>query len=324
MSREITEPVELCLADGTLNPEAVGWTRRPLHTANLTGWGRTKRWEYWGVVTPRHIVGVVISSLDYAGVHSLYVLDRETGRELTPEAVVPLARGAALPSVCGAGTAYARGKDLEITVEQQPEHTSIRAHAKGVALDLRVGPGGESLGVVVPWSRRRFQYTVKDLGRPVQGTITVGGAEHAVSPADSFAVLDHGRGRWPYSMMWNWAAGSRPGGDLGIQLGGRWTEGTEQTENGLFVDGRLHKIHEELTWTYDREDWTAPWLIEGERVNVRLTPFHERVARTNLLVVAGETHQCFGTFSGWAVDDHGQRVDLDGLVGWAEEARNRW
>ena len=324
MSREITQPVDLCLTDGTLNPEAVGWTRRPLHTANLTGWGRTKRWEYWGVVTPRHIVGVVISSLDYAGVHSLYVLDRETGRELTPESVVPLARGAALPPVCEAGTAYARGKDLEITVAQQPEHTSIRARAQGVALDLRVGPGGESLGVVVPWSRRRFQYTVKDLGRPVEGTITVGGVEHAVSPADSFAVLDHGRGRWPYSMTWNWAAGSRPGGDLGIQLGGRWTEGTGQTENGLFVGGRLHKIHEELIWTYDREDWTAPWLIEGERVSVRLTPFHERVARTNLLVVAGETHQCFGTFSGWAVDDHGRRVDLDGLVGWAEEARNRW
>ncbi|WP_289020093.1 DUF2804 domain-containing protein, partial [uncultured Ornithinimicrobium sp.] len=38
----------------------------------------------------------------------------------------------------------------------------------------------------------------------------------------------------------------RPGGDLGIQLGGRWTEGTGQTENGLFVGGRLHKIHEEL------------------------------------------------------------------------------
>ena len=59
-------------------------------------------------------------------------------------------------------------------------------------------------------------------------------------------------------------------------------------------------------------------------MNVRLTPFHERVARTNLLVVAGETHQCFGTFSGWAVDDQGQRVALDGLVGWAEQARNRW
>ena len=36
---EITEPVDLCLPDGRLNPAAVGWTRRPLHRANLRGLG---------------------------------------------------------------------------------------------------------------------------------------------------------------------------------------------------------------------------------------------------------------------------------------------
>ncbi|MEV5398578.1 hypothetical protein AB0N26_20700 [Streptomyces cellulosae] len=35
--REITSPVDLCLPDGRLNPAAVGWTRRPLHRANLRG-----------------------------------------------------------------------------------------------------------------------------------------------------------------------------------------------------------------------------------------------------------------------------------------------
>nr|BFE82799.1 hypothetical protein GCM10020093_054000 [Planobispora longispora] len=50
--REIVVPTDLCLPDGRLNPEAVGWTRRPLHRANLRGWGRAKRWEYWGIVTP--------------------------------------------------------------------------------------------------------------------------------------------------------------------------------------------------------------------------------------------------------------------------------
>ena len=77
--REITEPVDLCLPSGRLNRAAVGWTRGPLHRTAMTGWGRTKRWEYWGVVTDRFCVGIVVSSLDYAGVCSLWVLDRETG-----------------------------------------------------------------------------------------------------------------------------------------------------------------------------------------------------------------------------------------------------
>ncbi len=101
---EITAPVDLCLPDGRLDPEAVGWTRRPLHRANLRGWGRTKRWEYWGVVTPAHVIGIVASSIDYAGVHGIYVLDRATGAEVSKDAVVPLARGTVMPDRSGEGT----------------------------------------------------------------------------------------------------------------------------------------------------------------------------------------------------------------------------
>ncbi|WCN84613.1 DUF2804 family protein [Micromonospora sp. LH3U1] len=109
-----------------------------------------------------------------------------------------------------------------------------------------------------------------------------------------------------------------------MQLGGKWTDGTRVTENGLFVDGRLQKIGDELRWTYDRSDWLRPWRVSGERVGVEFQPFHEKVARTNVGVVANKTRKCFGHFPGWAKTDGGTTVSLDGLVGWAEEARNRW
>jgi hypothetical protein len=41
-------------------------------------------------------------------------------------------------------------------------------------------------------------------------------------------------------------------------------------------------------------------------------------------VIASEIHQCFGHYDGWAATDDGRHVPLTGLVGWAEEARNRW
>src|SRR5690606_18633097 len=76
--REITTPVSLTARSGRLNPAAVGWSRRPLHDTDGIGrlgrgWGRNKRWEYWAVVTPTHIVSVTVSSLDYAAVHDLWV-----------------------------------------------------------------------------------------------------------------------------------------------------------------------------------------------------------------------------------------------------------
>ena len=322
--REITAAVDLCLPDGRLNPAAVGWTRSPVHRANLRGWGRTKRWEYWGIITPTHVVGIVVSSLDYAGVHGLYVLDRTTGEEVVTDVVVPVARGVVLPERSGSGRVEARTPQLAVAIDQTPAGSRLRAASHDVRLDLTVPlpPGHESLGVVVPWSERLFQYTVKDVARPVHGHLTVHGARHEVSDADSFAVLDHGRGRWPYAMTWNWAAGSAHG--RGIQLGGGWTDGTGATENALLVDGRIHKIGASLDWAYDRSDRLAPWRISGDGVEAVLTPFHERAARTELLVVGSATHQCFGTWSGHARTDEGRWVDLEGLVGWAEEARQRW
>ncbi len=326
--REITSPVDLCTPDGRLNPAAVGWTRTPLHRANLRGWGRAKRWEYWGIVTPSHVVGITVSSLDYAGVHGLYVLDRATGAEVTRDAVVPLARGVVLPERSGTGTARARAKGLAIDLEETGEGTRLRARTARVEVDVLAARTAdhEALGVVVPWSRRLFQYTLKDVARPASGSLTVDGQTHRVEAGASFAVLDHGRGRWPYAVTWNWGAahGAVGGGTLGLQLGGRWTDGTGSTENAVFVDGRLHKVSDELRWDYDRADWLRPWSITGERLALSFQPFHERAARTNLGVVASETHQCFGHYSGWVGTGDGERLSFDGLVGWAEEARNRW
>ena len=335
--REITSPVALCLPDGRLNPSAVGWTRHPLHRTDLRGWGRTKRWEYWGLMTPRHVVGVTVSSLDYAAVHQVWLLDRQTGTVIDDGAVVLLGRGAVLPASLGGGAARARARGLAIDIEPTTpgpdgtEGTRIRVRTARVELDVVAAapPGHEALCVVVPWSDRRFQYTVKDLARPLSGTITVDGERVEIPTGRAWGVLDHGRGRWPYSMTWNWGAGSGQVGGrvVGVQVGGRWTDGTGSTENALLLDGRLHKNSDELTWTYDRSDWLAPWQVhdrERARVDLTFTPFHERVARTSLLVVAGETHQCFGTWTGWMTTDAGERVTVDGVEGWAEEARNRW
>ena len=325
---EITTPIPLCTSAGRLNPAAVGWTRRPLHTANLRGWGRTKRWEYWGLVTPSAIVGPTISSLDYAGHMSVYVLDRRTGTERTHTALAPFARGVELPDRCGVGVARGRAGGLSLTFANSAGGTRLEVEGPGVTLSADVGASRQSLGVVVPWSQRHFQYTVKDVGRPVSGLLRLDGDDGLTFGAGdgSFAVLDHGRGRWPYSVTWNWAAGYGrvAGRSIGLQLGGTWTDGTGSTENGLFVDGHLHKIHEDLTWTFDRGDWMAPWHIDGPRVGVTFAPFHERAETTNYGVIASEVHQCFGVFTGWVLDDGHQRVPVDGIVGWAEEARNRW
>ncbi|GAA5202635.1 DUF2804 domain-containing protein [Microbacterium jejuense] len=332
--RELTAPVSLTLPNGQVNPEAIGWARQPIvDTSGIgRGLGRNKRWEYWNVTTPTHILALTVSSIDYAAVHEVWVFDRATEQTWDKGATVVPSRGAELPANVGSGPARARAKDLEIDVTAstsgEPGGTRLRARIPGASFDVfaELPEGHERLAVVVPWSRTRFQYTVKDVARPASGSVTVDGITHEVPAGQSWAVLDHGRGRWPYDIAWNWGAGSgvSHGRTIGIQVGGRWTEGTGSTENAFFVDGRLHKIHDELAWDYAIADWRRPWRITGGGLAASFTPFFDKTTRTDLAIISSRTDQCFGHWSGTFAIPGGETVEFDGILGWAEEVHNRW
>lgn len=333
---EITGRVALTRDDGLLNTAAVGWGRRPFaDTSGLgAGSGRNKRWEYWNIATPTHIAALTVSSLDYAGVLEVWVLDRGTGRTWGRTATVPFARGVELAPTLEGGPARARARGLEIDIDEVPaaadrqRGTRLRASIAGAEIDVvaELPVGHERLAVVVPWSPTRFQYTVKDVARPATGRLVLDGREVAVPAGRSWAVLDHGRGRWPYDVTWNWGAGSGVSGGrvIGLQVGGRWTIGTGSTENGVVIDGRLHPILRELEWDYDRADPAAPWRVSGGRLEAALQPFHVKTTRTSLGIVSNRTQQAFGTWSGTFERARGDVVAFDGIVGWAEEVRNRW
>jgi Protein of unknown function (DUF2804). len=325
--RELLTPVKLVLPGGILNADAVGWARRPLvDTSGIDGrrgWPRNKRWEYWNVVTPTHVLAATVSSIDYAAVHEVWVLDRATEQTWGKAATVIPARGAVLPANLGQGVASARAADLSIDISPEAGGVRLQAQAGSVSFDVLVTrpEDQDCLAVVVPWSRLRFQYTVKDVAQPVSGSLVIDGVRHDVPAGSSWAVLDHGRGRWPYDVHWNWGAGSgRVGGQVfGIQVGGKWTVGSGSTENGILLGNRLHKISEELEWDYDLADWRRPWRITGGGLEATFTPEFDRTAASNMGVISSRTDQCFGTWSGRFQD-----VSFEGIYGWAEDVHNRW
>ncbi|MER8188552.1 DUF2804 domain-containing protein [Kitasatospora sp. NPDC094015] len=345
--REITEPVDLCLHDGRLARAAVGWSRHPLHRGPVPGWGRRKRWEYWCVTTPTHLVALTVSDLDYVALNSVHVLRFDGGRpprEFERTALVPGALGVRLPE----GIAGHPGSPPLLVGPEQPVRGQVRVEIgnEGTATRLRarcVDPEGrpvrvdllaalpeghETLSVVVPWSERRFQYTSKHTARPATGTVRIGDEVRTFGD-DAWATLDHGRGRWPRRVEWNWgaAAGRTDGHVLGLQLGGRWTDGTGSTENAICVDGRISKIGREVEWRYSRRDPLRPWILRCDgpnQVELEFTPFHNRVVRTELGLIGNRTDQCFGHYSGTVRTDDGERILVDRLLGWAEDVRVRW
>jgi hypothetical protein len=336
--RELTQPVDLCTADGaSLNPLARGWSRAPLHRANLDGcFGENKRWDYWAILAGDLVISTVYANLDRFGLADVYWVDLTTA-ETGGHAVVAGSEGFDLPERPGTAPLRVHRDGLELQILDDERGTRLTGSwteddGRSGHLDVTVEMprGHESLNVVIPWNDERFNFTSKHQARPAAGELVVGDRHWTIGGsegAESWGVLDVGRGRWPAEIRWNWGGGAgRSGGHVvGLQFGAKWTEGSGFTENGLIVDGRLSKLGRELRWDYDWAEPMKPWRITdpGGQLDVVLTPRfdkHSKLGGDD----GSETHQVFGTWSGRLLSDDGLALDLEGLQGFAEEARQRW
>jgi len=337
---ELTQPVDLCTADGSaLNPAARGWSRRPLHRANLLGRpGENKRWDYWAILAGDLVVSSVYSDVDHFGLADVYWADLVTG-ESGGRAIVVASTDVDLPEIPGSAPLIIDRDGLDLRITDDAAGTRLAAEwtepdGRAGRLDVTVArpAGHESLNVVIPWSDEQFNFTSKHQARPATGELVVGDRRWAIGGergTESWGVLDVGRGRWPKQITWNWGGGAGRCGDhvVGLQVGAKWTAGTGFTENGLIVDGRLTKLGAELEWSYDWDEPMQPWRVvdPGGQLDVVLSPRFDK----HSLADAGpdlrsKTHQVFGTWSGRLRTDDGIELALTAVQGFAEEARQRW
>ncbi|GEN46307.1 DUF2804 domain-containing protein [Alkalibacillus haloalkaliphilus] len=337
VSEEILTPVQLCDRNGTLNNEAIGWSRTPLTSCNLSGsFLRKKKWNYWCFTSDEALFSVTISHLDYAAVIFAYVLDLETLNFKEQTVVMPFAKGTIMSDNVwdsayfekdGITVEFVETDDLakiDVQWEDFHEGKSLQAH-----LVVDRACEFDTLNVVIPWSDKRFQFTSKQVALPVRGEVKWYAGTYSFQPTYAFATLDFGRGKWPYHSKWNWGAASGFTGDtrIGINLGGQWTDGTGQTENGLIIDGRLHKVDEQLDWIYDHHNYMKPWIIQtpqSRRIKLLFEPLFERKARTNSGVVKSSVNQLIGYYSGTVQLHEGDEIEITNLLGWAEDHEAKW
>ena len=345
MQTELTTPSALLDEHGRL--AQVGWCRQPLLDCNLEQarfYGlrrplqrlRIKRWDYYAVFTPQRFFSATIADLGYAGNLFVYTLDFASGELHEEGLVIPLGRGVSLPRNSTEGDSHFEDKRLRLHFSHTPGGRRVEVnwpafHAgRGIRAEIELAcpPEHESMTIVIPIGARRFYYNRKINCLPAGGWIEYGGQREELDPRQTLGSLDWGRGVWEYSSFWNWASASGflpDGRTLGLNLGCGFGDLSRAGENCLVLDGRVHKL-ESVRFDYPSGDYKQPWRFTDAqgRLDLTLTPFTERVAQTNLGLIFSEVHQMFGRYSGWAVTDDGERIEVKDVIGFAEEHRARW
>jgi hypothetical protein len=340
---EITAPGALLDAQGNLT--AAGWSRQYLLDCNLENANfyklrflqplRMKRWDYYAIFTPTHFFSFTVSDIGYLGMIFAYIVDFEKKHYHEETVGVPFASGVALPRNSTEGESlFDNGKvRLHFTAGEGERKVSANwPHFEGEGLSAEVSfaqpADHQSMNIIIPIEGRRFYYNRKVNCMPASGWVTYKGQHFALDPKTCLGSLDWGRGVWAYDSFWVWASASGflpDGRTVGLNMGYGFGDTSAATENAFILDGVVHK-YGQVDFSYDPKDFMKPWTMRSpdKRLDLTFEPFLERVATTDLRLLRSEVHQMFGRYSGVVHTDRGEVIELNGLVGFAEEHYARW
>ena len=301
---------------------------------------RIKEWDYYLVNNGHFAVALTIADNGYMGLDSISLLNLDEGWEKTksPMRAFPLGK-TGLPESSETGDVSISGKGYHRSFRHDGPDRVLDFHMEdfldGAAIDGRLrltDEPEESMVICTPFSKAgHFYYNQKINCLRARGTVTAAGRTYTFDPADSFAVLDWGRGVWTYHNTWYWgsASGQVDGVPFGWNIGYGFGDTSAASENMLFYGGKAHKLSQvtfHIPQRDGQDDFLAPWTFTSDdgRFEMAFTPVLDRAACTDFKLLKSDQHQVFGRFTGTATLDDGTVLRVEDFPGFAEKVENKW
>jgi hypothetical protein len=226
MEHRISGPGPLLGGDGRLREP--GWSDSLLldydrNAIRSPAW-RIKEWDYYCVLSGDFGLALTVADNGYMGLVSATVFDFSVPRETSDSLMTafPMGRWGLPPSSAAGRTEVAvggarmsfvsKGGSRRLAFSWPAFGSKAAGDAAGLAGEilLREAPGGSSMVIATPFRRPRrgFYYNQKINCQAASGAFRLGKRDFELEPGSSFAVLDWGRGVWPWSNAWLWGSAS--------------------------------------------------------------------------------------------------------------------
>ena len=342
MQHEITERKPLLDSSGNLTEAGYAKRLLPIYrradvkaaAANI------KEWDYYLIANDHYAVALTIDDNGYMGLDSISFLNFDEVWEKTksPMRIFPLGK-TGLPESSAVGDTAVTGKGYALVfrhIEGGRELTfRMEDFLEGQPIDGSItltDEPEESMVICTPFDKpAHFYYNQKINCQRAKGYVTVAGKTYTFDPADSFGVLDWGRGVWTYHNTWYWgsASGQMDGVPFGWNIGYGFGDTSAASENMLFYNGKAHKLGGvtfHIPVRGGTEDYMSPWRFSSDdgRFEMDFVPILDRAACTDFKLLKSDQHQVFGRFTGKAVLDDGTVISVKDFLGFAEKVENKW
>lgn len=326
------EPAPVLNAQGSPTP---GWASSGIlaydRRAIRAPFYRIKEWDWYQVSNHEIALQFTFGHASYAGQVGVMMFNFLTGEKIFhKDIILPLPFGSLkLPASADADSVLQYDKGgMFLRLETKNDLRTITCRCEGFEAQVtltRQNPNALVINIPFDESPTAFYYNHKINCMLAAGHATAAGKEY-VFDKDTFGLLDWGRGVWPFHGEWYWSNATGYIGDeiFGFNLGCGFGNTSAATENCLFYKNGIHKLGR-VTFALG-ENYSDPWRLQDEegRLDLTLQPSYDRTTATKLLWIDNCCHQMFGTFSGTAVLDGGEKLNISGITGFAEHAVNNW
>ena len=168
---------------------------------------RIKEWDYYLVMNGQFGLALTIADNGYMGLDSISFLDFWEKAQITKSPMRLLPMGSTgMPASTLEGDSASGRKGYSLLFRREEDRRLLYAHMENFrgreALDAYIeltGEPEESMVICTPFDKPgHFYFNQKINCLRASGKVTVGEDEYMLDPADSFGVLDWGRGVWTY------------------------------------------------------------------------------------------------------------------------------
>lgn len=293
-----------------------------------------KEWDFYQIAKGDFVLQLTIGHVSYMSSVTATLLNIKTGnRKVISELKLFNVPKLDLAPEENSDVIYA-GKTfkMEYKVDENHRYLTLKGSNKefkdvDISITLENVKDNDKMVIATPFKKKKqFYLNYKENYYEVKGYAKFDG--EIVHFDDATALLDWGRGIWPYTHEWYWGnltANINETTKFGFNIGWGFGNLHDATENMYFINRKAYKVGA-LTVTYDEKDIMKPWHLEDKEGNIVLdfTPTFDNYTQNKFVVVDTHCDQLHGLFSGKVKVSEGEYLEFKDLPAFIEHAVNRW